>query len=126
MKGTRILGAKEVGDFLAERACKLGRDAVIYYTDLAKHFNLPEITSHWSKHPLCEIFRILDEEDAHADRPFRTVLVISEKQKIPSEGFFKKFAELHPEQSEAISKNEKLILCRAEFQKLLQHCNNCA
>ena len=124
MKTSSTVGHKQVGKYLEVRARTLGRDAPIYYGALANHFSLPEVIKDWSKHPLCKMFEQLDEEDAAAGRPFRTVLVISEKQMIPGSSFFKKHAELHPEMPEAISKTDKSTLCKAEFARLLHHYGN--
>ena len=121
MKTSSTVGHRQVGEYLEWRARTLGTEAPLYYDLLANHFSLPEVTKDWSKHPLCRIFEQLDEEDALAGRPFRTVLVISQKQMIPGPSFFKKHAELHAGKPEAISKRDKSTLCKAEFARLLHH-----
>ena len=79
--------AKEIGRFLESRVRASGIEAVIFYNELASHFDLPEVDERWQQHPLCKIFDDLDNEDAKNKRPFRTVLVVSRDKGRPGQGF---------------------------------------
>src|SRR5437773_511663 len=86
--------ARQVGRFLEERARKAGKEAVIFYNDIAAHFAMPEVDERWQQHPLCKLFDVLDHEDARERRPFRTALVVSREKNMPGQGFFKTAASL--------------------------------
>ncbi len=86
--------ANEVGRFLEERVRQHGTEAVIFYNQLAAHFEMPEVDERWSRHPLCKLFGVLDEEDTSKGRPFRTVRVVSKDKNMPGQGFFNAVATL--------------------------------
>jgi hypothetical protein len=87
-----------------EGVAKSGRP--ITYGALVRRFNLPQVTEAWSAHPLCAAFDRLDREDAEANRPFRTSVVINQTLNRPGDGFFKSLFEL------------KHISARSEEQKM--------
>lgn len=60
-----------------------------YYTDLTRLYDLPPPFPNWKGHILSELFALLDEDDARANRPFRTAMVIRDDGKgLPGPGFF--------------------------------------
>jgi hypothetical protein len=80
--------AQQIGEYLEDRIRSHGENAVVFYNDLAAHFDLPEVDERWQTHPLCKLFDVLDHEDARKKRPFRTALVISRDKQLPGQGFF--------------------------------------
>jgi hypothetical protein len=77
--------------YLEDRA---KRKRTVYYSELVAHFGLPSLNGTWVGHPLRRAFEALDREDAEADRPFRTSMVISKEKNIPGDGYFKALADL--------------------------------
>lgn len=61
---------------------------ITYYGKVASLFGLPEFDGAWSSHPLSKIFEVLDKQDANANRPFRTSVVISATSKAPGPGLY--------------------------------------
>lgn len=112
--------SSEVGRFLQERIRTHGREAVIFYGDVASHFNLEPITNAWPEHPLCKIFEKLDLEDFQFRRPLRTTIVISKDQNMPGGGFFKMFLKLNPNVRAPITELEKMKLYLEELNKLVE------
>jgi hypothetical protein len=76
-----------VGAYLEARL-KVKSPRPTYYKDVASHFGLPEFDGAFRAHPLCQIFEVLDQQDAAANRPFRTSLVIGVTTNCPGQGFF--------------------------------------
>ncbi|HMO63742.1 MAG TPA: hypothetical protein PKC18_02355 [Lacipirellulaceae bacterium] len=102
------LTANELGRFLEDRVRSSGANAVIFYNDLAAHFNLPEVDERWLQHPLCKLFEVLDHEDARKVSPFRTALVISKDKNMPGAGFFKVVPELRNPKPKLYTETEKM------------------
>ena len=61
---------------------------VVNYTEIVIQFVLPSLDGAWAAHPLSHIFEILDTEDAIANRPFRTSVVITARGNGPGAGYF--------------------------------------
>lgn len=76
-----------VGSHL-ESILKVRPQTITYYGKVASHFGLPEFDGAWSSHPLCQIFEVLDQQDANASRPFRTSVVVSAMNKVPGLGLY--------------------------------------
>lgn len=74
-----------VGVFLEE---KLKRKQTTNYGAIASRFGLPDLHGAWSDHPLSGLFEILDQQDANANRPFRTSAVVGLNSNTPGPGFF--------------------------------------
>ena len=75
-----------VGRFLEKQATN---EKTVFYSDVIRHFeDLPELAGGWAAHPLCEIFDVLDQQDASGGRPFRTSVVVSMSDNMPGPGFF--------------------------------------
>ena len=72
----------------------LQKKGITYYGDLITHFGLSELNGIWRSHPLCQIFADLDHEDAQANRPFRTSVVIGRQTNMPGDGFFETLQQL--------------------------------
>ena len=68
---------------------KARRKRTIYYSELVTQFGLPPLDGAWVGHPLERAFDALDREDAKAQRPFRTSMVISKEKNMPGDGYFK-------------------------------------
>lgn len=115
--------AKNVGDYLEGLVRKRGINAVLTYTQLARHFGMPELTDAWLSHPLSKIFDELDDEDHAKARPFRTVLVYAEGLSTPGDGFFEMLRRLRfPEKTTLFrSDTEKLKIYNSELQALASH-----
>ncbi|MBL7189357.1 MAG: hypothetical protein ISS70_23760 [Phycisphaerae bacterium] len=64
------------------------RGAQIYYSQLVEQFGLPPLDGAWSSHPLAEIFEVLDQQDATANRPFRTSVVVAVETNRPGNGLY--------------------------------------
>jgi hypothetical protein len=73
---------------------KARRKRTIYYSELVTQFGLPPLDGAWLGHPLERAFDALDREDAMAQRPFRTSMVISKEKNMPGDGYFKSLFEL--------------------------------
>ena len=58
------------------------------YSIIARQFNLPSMDGAWSAHPLSQIFEVLDQQDAAANRPFRTSVVVAIDTNRPGAGLF--------------------------------------
>lgn len=58
------------------------------YGELVRKFDLPQLDGAWAAHPLAEIFELIDQQDALAERPFRTSVVVSQTTKVPGAGFY--------------------------------------
>ncbi|CAI2307021.1 hypothetical protein [Vibrio parahaemolyticus] len=67
---------------------------VTYYKTIVERFDLPDLDGAWSSHPLRDIFLFLDRQDAAANRPFRTSVVIKIKTNSPGPGYFEALEEL--------------------------------
>jgi hypothetical protein len=80
-----------VGNFLEQ---KIQQRAVTNYGEVALHFGLPEFNGAWAAHPLSEIFEVIDQQDANANRPFRTSIVISATTNSPGAGFYEALVRL--------------------------------
>ena len=61
---------------------------VVTYTEIVNQFGLPSLDGAWAAHPLSHIFEIMDKEDAIANRPFRTSVVITARGNGPGAGYF--------------------------------------
>ncbi len=61
---------------------------LVNYGRLVEQFNLPPFDGAWSDHPLSTIFEELDQQDAAADRPFRTSVVVAVETNTPGSGYF--------------------------------------
>ena len=61
---------------------------VTTYGAIVEQFGLPLLDGAWSAHPLSEIFELFDQQDAAANRPFRTSVVIAQELNRPGDGFF--------------------------------------
>lgn len=112
--------AKAVGDYLEALARKRGINAVLTYTQLARHFQMPELTDAWLSHPLAKIFDELDDDDHLHQRPFRTVLVYAEGLSTPGDGFFEMLRRLRFPSKATLFRNEseKLKIYTGELQAL--------
>ena len=75
----------DVREILVEVARK--RD-LITYGALVNRLGLPPLDGAWAAHPLSKIFEALDQEDANAQRPFRTTVVVKESEKTPGGGYY--------------------------------------
>ncbi len=124
MANQQTIGPKQVGALLEELVRKLGGNAYIYYGDLAAQLSLPPITDAWFTHPLCNIFEQMDVEDANLGRPLRTVLVISRERKMPGEGFFKTYLQLHPHVRPPKTDLEKMKLYIDELNRVSSYYGN--
>ena len=91
----------------------------IYYSDLVAEFGLPPLDGAWTSHPLSAAFDRLDREDAEANRPFRTSVVIAKDLNRPGDGFFKSLFEL--KHVSAKSENQKMEVFAREFQAASQY-----
>jgi hypothetical protein len=60
----------------------------VHYIDVTEHFHLPRPDVTWRRHILCGMFAQLDQEDANANRPFRTAIVTRKDTNVPGKGFF--------------------------------------
>lgn len=80
-----------VGSYL-EKVIKRGDKTS--YSMVASYFGLPEFDGAWAVHPLSKIFDVLDQQDANANRPFRTSAVIGVKSNSPGPGFYEALARL--------------------------------
>jgi len=70
--------------YLEQQLRAKGRDAVMTYGELLAVFpDLPEFTGSWPSHPLCDMFRELDIEDASLGRLFRTAVALSKDDRLP-------------------------------------------
>ena len=107
-----------VGVFLEERA-KQGEP--IFYSELARRFNLPPVTAAWNTHPLCEVFGSLDYQDQASGKPFRTALVVSKEKGVPGEGFFKTLSTLRGTPYPIRNELQKLQLWKEEFDRLASY-----
>jgi hypothetical protein len=76
-----------IGTYL-EAALKSKRPRPTYYKDVASHFGLPEFDGAFHAHPLSQIFEVLDQQDAIANRPFRTSVVVAVTTNRPGQGFY--------------------------------------
>jgi hypothetical protein len=74
-----------VGKFLEQ---KLKQKRTTNYRVVASHFGLPEFNGAWASHPLSSIFEILDQQDAQANRPFRTSVVVGVSNNSPGPGLY--------------------------------------
>ena len=77
--------------YLEDRA---KRKRTVYYGELVAHFGLPSLDGTWVGHPLERAFDAFDREDAEADRPFRTSMVISKEKNMPGDEYFKALSDL--------------------------------
>ena len=125
MSRSKKITSKNIAEFLEHRAQHLSFDeAPIFYGDLAAHFKFPSITEAWHTHPLCSIFEELDVEDAKLNRPFRTVLVVSQEHSIPGPGFFKTVARLSTRNLNLKTDLDKMRFFSNEVHRLLEHYGN--
>jgi hypothetical protein len=76
-----------VGTYL-EAKLKARPQQTSNYTDVASRFGLPEFDGAWNAHPLSQIFEVLDQQDANANRPFRTSVVVGVSGNSPGSGLF--------------------------------------
>lgn len=60
----------------------------VTYREVVDHFELEPLTEAWTTHSLAGAFEQLDQQDANADRPFRTAMVYSKERSMPGPGFF--------------------------------------
>jgi len=81
----------KLASFLEGRA---NGDGPITYGELTRQLGLPPPDGAWEAHPLAAAFDALDREDAAADRPFRTSMVVAKETGLPGNGFFKSLFEL--------------------------------
>jgi hypothetical protein len=95
------------------------RRRTIYYSELVVEFGLPPLDGAWTSHPLSAMFDRLDREDAEANRPFRTSVVIAKELNRPGDGFFKSLFEL--KHVSAKSENQKMEVFAREFQAASQY-----
>jgi hypothetical protein len=58
------------------------------YSEIATNFGLPNFDGAWAAHPLSAIFEVLDQQDANANRPFRTSVVIGINSNAPGPGLY--------------------------------------
>jgi hypothetical protein len=72
-----------IGSFLEE---KLKRKLTTNYGVVATTFALPDFDGLWASHPLRDIFEAIDQQDANANRPFRTSVVIGVRTNSPGSG----------------------------------------
>ena len=72
----------------------LKRKQTTNYSAVAAQFGLPEFDGAWGAHPLSEIFEVLDQQDANANRPFRTSVVITVSNNSPGKGLFEALSRL--------------------------------
>lgn len=79
--------ANSIGKYL-ESVLKAKHKNTVNYSELTNKFNLPEFDGIWPAHPLCQIFEVIDQQDAIAQRPFRTSVVIGKNTNMPGPGFF--------------------------------------
>lgn len=64
------------------------RKGQIHYSQIVEQFDLPSLDGAWSSHPLSQIFEVLDQQDAAANRPFRTSVVVLVESNRPGNGFY--------------------------------------
>lgn len=79
---------QQINDHLMRLLAEKGARAPITYNQLADALGQPRVTEAWRSHPFCSAFGQLDQEDADANRPFRTALVFNDQKNMPGEGFF--------------------------------------
>ena len=75
----------DVREILVDVARKRG---LITYGALVNALGLPLMDGAWAAHPLSKIFETLDQEDAKAQRPFRTTVVVKESDQTPGGGYY--------------------------------------
>ena len=61
---------------------------IVTYGQLVQRFDLPPLDGAWAAHPLAQIFDLIDQQDAKAERPFRTSVVVGQGSNMPGAGFF--------------------------------------
>lgn len=75
----------DVREILVDVARKRG---LITYGVLVNELGLPPMDGAWAAHPLSRIFEALDQEDATAQRPFRTTVVVKSGDRTPGGGYY--------------------------------------
>jgi hypothetical protein len=110
----------KLAKFLEDKA---RRRRTIYYSELVEQFGLPPLEGAWIGHPLERAFDALDREDASANRPFRTSIVIAKDKNMPGDGYFKSLSELKG--ITAKSENQRLQAFSQERAAAINHkCDN--
>ena len=113
--------ADKVGSFLEERVRKNGTEGLIFYNQLAAHFDLPEVDERWPQHPLAKIFEVLDLNDAKDGRPFRTTLVVGSVGKVSGQGYFNMVATLRKPRPKLTTDMNRLQFFGSELQALADY-----
>ncbi len=85
IRGKIMSDANNIGKYLES---VLKAKSTVTYSSITNKFSLPEFNGVWVAHPLCQIFEVIDQQDAIAKRPFRTSVVISKNNNTPGTGFF--------------------------------------
>lgn len=70
------------------------RRTVVTYNEVVTKFGLPPLDGAWAAHPLSQLFELLDQQDAIANRPFRTSVVVSKKENAPGPGYYEALCRL--------------------------------
>ena len=76
-----------IGKYLEEKL-KVRPYVTTTYGEIAKNFGLPDFDGNWGSHPLSQIFEVLDQQDANANRPFRTSIVTGASNNSPGPGLY--------------------------------------
>ncbi|MDD2609401.1 MAG: hypothetical protein PHX60_06840 [Giesbergeria sp.] len=76
-----------VGSYL-ESKLKSRPYKTVTYGEISAKFGLPNFNGAWAAHPLSQIFEVLDQQDANANRPFRTSVVIAIHNNAPGPGLY--------------------------------------
>ena len=84
------------------------------YGEITTLFGPPALDGAWNGHPLSGTFEVLDQQDANANRPFRTFIVISVDKNVPCMGFYEALERLKGTPSIAVDAKVKSVAGRAE------------
>jgi hypothetical protein len=84
------------------------------YGAIAQAFGLRDFDGAWASHPLSEIFEVLDRQDAKANRPFRTSVVIGINSNAPGPGLYEAMQRLKGI-SDPVTKNAREQLWISEL-----------
>lgn len=93
---------------------------VINYGRIVEQFGLPPLDGAWAAHPLSNIFEVLDQQDAAANRPFRTSVVVAAETNRPGNGYFEALHRLKniPDPRTAVARD---ALWSGELQAAYNH-----
>lgn len=103
----------DVREILVDVARKRG---LITYGVLVNELGLPPMDGAWAAHPLSRIFEALDQEDATAQRPFRTTVVVKSGDRTPGGGYYEALERLKG--IKALNAMSKLEVFMRELQAI--------